>query len=90
MDPFMMFGAWAAALVSVAAAGKLIFNAFLKATKLAVSEEFAKVWKELNDSDKWHQERFSAFEKALNELRLQLEELRAMMEAHVNERQEQK
>jgi threonine dehydrogenase-like Zn-dependent dehydrogenase len=87
MDPFMMFGAWAAALVSVAAAGKLIFNAFLKATKLAVSEEFAKVWKELNESDKWHQERFSAFERALDELRQQVFRLERLMQEHMSREQ---
>ncbi len=87
MDPVMMFGAWAAAFVSVAAAGKLIFNAFLKATKLAVSEEFAKVWKELNESDRWHQERFSSFEKALEELRQQVLRLEQMMQAHMQREQ---
>jgi hypothetical protein len=87
MDPVMMFGAWAAAFVSVAAAGKLIFNAFLKATKLAVSEEFAKVWKELNESDRWHQERFSSFEKALEELRQQVLRLEQMMQAHMQKEQ---
>jgi cytochrome c556 len=82
-----MAGAWAAAIIAIAGAGKLFLNAFTKATKAAVSEEFKKIWRDLDESDKWHQERFSAFERALNELRLQLEELRAMMEAHVNERQ---
>jgi hypothetical protein len=86
MDPLMMWGAWAAAFVSLAAAGKLIFNAFLKATKLAVSEEFAKVWKELNESDRWHQERFSSFERALDELRQQVQRLEAMMREHMEKR----
>jgi hypothetical protein len=87
MDPLMMWGAWAAAFMSLAAAGKLIFNAFLKATKLAVSEEFAKVWKELNESDRWHQERFSSFEKALDELRQQVQRLEQMMQAHMQKEQ---
>jgi hypothetical protein len=87
MDPLMMWGAWAAAFVSLAAAGKLIFNAFLKATKLAVSEEFAKVWKELNESDKWHQERFSSFERALDELRQQVFRLERLMQEHMQKEQ---
>ncbi len=82
-----MVGAWAAAVLAVAAAGKLFFNAFIKATRLAVSEEFEKVWKELNESDRWHQERFSAFERALDELRQQVARLEAMMQSHVQKEQ---
>jgi len=86
MDPVLMAGAWAAAIIAIAGAGKLFLNAFTKATKAAVSEEFKKIWRDLDESDRWHQERFASFERALDELRQQLEELRAMMQAHVDER----
>jgi hypothetical protein len=82
-----MVGAWAAAVLAMAAAGKLFFNAFIKATRLAVSEEFEKVWKELNESDQWHQERFSKFEMALNELRLQVARLERLMQEHIDHEQ---
>ena len=87
MDPLMMFGAWSAAVVSLAAAGRLIFNAFIKATKLAVSEEFNKVWRELNESDKWNEERFSKIERALSELRAQVSRLERLMQEHVSREQ---
>jgi hypothetical protein len=87
MDPVLMVGAWAAALLATAGAGKLFFNAFIKATRLAVSEEFAKVWKELNESDQWHQERFSKFERALDDLRLQVARLERLMQEHINHEQ---
>ena len=87
MDPLMMWGAWAAALVSLAAAGKLFLNAFVKATKAAVSEEFRKIWRELDDSEKWHHERFSKFEAALEALREQVQRLEKMMQAHVSKEQ---
>jgi TolA-binding protein len=83
----MMWGAWAAALVSLAAAGKVIYDAFLKATRLAVSEEFEKVWRELNESDKWHEERFSKFERSLEDLRLQISRLERLMQEHINHEQ---
>jgi hypothetical protein len=83
MDPLVMAGAWAAAIVSVTAAGKIFLIAFTKATRAVVNEEFRKVWRDLDESDRWHQERFSKFEQALEELRKQIEELQAMMEAHV-------
>ena len=87
MDPLMMWGAWAAALVSLAAAGKLFLNAFVKATKAAVSEEFRKIWRELDESEKWHHERFSKFEAALEALREQVQRLEKMMQAHVSKEQ---
>lgn len=86
MDPLMMWGAWAAALVSLAAAGKLFLNAFIKATRAAVSEEFRKIWRELDESEKWHSERFSKFEAALEALKHQVERLEAMMREHMEKR----
>ena len=86
MDPLMMWGAWAGAIVSLAAAGKLFFNAFIKATRAVVSEEFRKIWRELDESEKWHAERFSKFEAALDALKEQVQRLEEMMRAHVDER----
>lgn len=83
MDPLMMWGAWAAAAVSLAAAAKLFLNAFVKATRAAVGDEFRKIWRELDESEKWHEERFSKFEAALEALRLQVTRLETMMREHV-------
>jgi membrane protein involved in colicin uptake len=85
MDPLMMFGAWAAAIMSVAGAGRLVFKAFIKATRAAVSEEFKRVWKELDESDRWHEERFAKFERALDDLRQQIARLETMMKQYVRE-----
>ncbi len=84
MDPVLMVGAWAAAVLAIAGASKLFLNAFVKATKSVVSEEFRKIWRDMDESDRWHQERFSSFERAIEELRRQVEELRSMMQAHVS------
>jgi hypothetical protein len=83
MDPLMMWGAWAAAAVSLAAAAKLFLNAFVKATRAAVGDEFRKIWRELDESEKWHEERFSKFEAALEALHQQVSRLEAMMREHV-------
>ena len=83
MDPLMMWGAWAAAAVSLAAAAKLFLNAFVKATRAAVGDEFRKIWRELDESEKWHEERFSKFEAALESLRQQVSRLESMMREHV-------
>ena len=87
MDPILMAGAWAAAVVSLAAAGKIFLIAFTKATRAVVNEEFRKVWRDLDESDRWHQERFSSFEKALEELRQQVHRLEQMMQAHMQKEQ---
>jgi hypothetical protein len=83
MDPLVMAGAWAAAIIAIAGAAKLFLNAFVKATKAAVSEEFRKVWRDLDESDRWHQERFSKFEEALEALREQVERLERLMQEHM-------
>ena len=83
MDPILMAGAWAAAVVSLAAAGKIFLIAFTKATRAVVNEEFRKVWRDLDESDRWHQERFSKFEQALEALREQVERLERLMQEHM-------
>ena len=87
MDPVLMVGAWAAAIIAIAGAAKLFLNAFVKATQAAVSEEFRKIWRDLDESDRWHQERFAAFERALDELRQQVQRLEQMMQAHMQKEQ---
>jgi cytochrome c556 len=82
-----MMGAWAAAVLAIAGASKLFLNAFVKATKSAVSEEFRKIWRDMDESDRWHQERFSAFERALDELRQQVFRLERLMQEHMSREQ---
>jgi len=83
MDPLLMVGAWAAAIIATAGASKLFLNAFTKATRAVVNEEFRKVWRDLDESDRWHQERFAKFEAALEALREQVERLESLMQDHV-------
>jgi len=87
MDPVLMAGAWAAAIIAIAGAGKLFLNAFTKATRAVVNEEFRKVWRDLDESDRWHQERFSKFEQALDAIRQQVDRLERLMQQHINHEQ---
>ena len=87
MDPVLMAGAWAAAVLAIAGASKLFLNAFVKATKAAVSEEFRKIWRDMDESDRWHEERFAKFERALDDLRLQIARLERLMQEHINHEQ---
>lgn len=78
-----MIGAWAAALMTIVAASKLFLNAFVKATKAAVSEEFRRVWREMDESDRWHQERFSKFEEQLRHLQEHIARLERLIQQYV-------
>ena len=82
-----MVGAWAAAVLAIAGALKLFLNAFVKATKSAVSEEFRKIWRDMDESDRWHEERFAKFERALEDMRLQIARLERLMQEHINHEQ---
>jgi hypothetical protein len=79
MDPIVMFGAWAAALVSIFAAGRLVYRGFIRATRAAVSEEFAKVWSELQKSDASNKDRLSRLEGQLLLLQEQISRLEMMV-----------
>jgi hypothetical protein len=87
VDPLMMAGAWAAAIASILTVGRIVFKAFIRATRAAVSEEFKRVWKELDESDRWHEERFAKFERALDDLRLQIARLERLMQERINHEQ---
>jgi hypothetical protein len=87
MDPVLMAGAWAAAVIAIAGASKLFLNAFTKATRAVVNEEFKKIWRDMDESDRWHQERFGKFERSLEQLREQVQRLERLMQEHMQKEQ---
>jgi len=79
MDPLVMAGAWAAALLSIAALARLLYHGFIRAVKAAIREELARVWKDQDEIE----QRLSALELSMQFIRQQIEQLRQMMEEHV-------
>ena len=75
MDPLLMVGAWAAAVVSIVAAANVMYRAFLKAVKLAVTDEFRKVWREFDEQDKWQSQKFKELSDQITMLSLKIERL---------------
>jgi TolA-binding protein len=75
MDPLLMVGAWAAAVISIVAAANVMYRAFLKAVKLAVTDEFDRVWKELDEQDKWQHARFEQLSAQITDLCRKVERL---------------
>jgi hypothetical protein len=81
MDPVLMAGAWAGAILTVAALLRGIYTLFVKAVKVAIREEMARMW---TDQDHIEQ-RLTALETALTYIKEQVEVLTAMMQAHIKD-----
>ena len=79
MDPVLMLGAWAAAMLSVAALARGLYHLFIKAVKAAIREELSRVW---TDQDHIEQ-RLTALETSLHYIKQQVEALTLMMQQHV-------
>jgi F0F1-type ATP synthase membrane subunit b/b' len=82
MDPVLMVGAWSAALLSVLGLGRLLWKAFVRAVEAVISTSIGRVWRDMDDIE----QRLTALELSLQFVREQLEELRRMMQAHIEDR----
>lgn len=72
MDPLLMVGAWAGAVIATVGAGRLLVAAFVRAVGAAVSDEFRKVWSELSDQDEWFHQELREVRQAVTEVSEQL------------------
>jgi F0F1-type ATP synthase membrane subunit b/b' len=82
MDPLTMLGMWAGALLALIGLGTAAWKAFVKAVEAVIAQSIGRVWKDMDDIES----RLSALEISLQFVREQLEELRRMMQAHIEER----
>ena len=83
MDPLVMIGAWAAAILSIAGLLRGAYALFLKAVKAAIREELSRMRK---DQD-YIEERLDALERAMQYLRQQVDALTLMMQSHMSKEQ---
>jgi hypothetical protein len=79
MDPLLMAGAWAAALLAVVGAGRMAWKAFEKAVRGILREEIVRVHQDMDDIEA----RFERLEASVDALRDAVAELRQMMFEHV-------
>jgi len=82
MDPLLMVGAWAAALMAVAGLGRLAWRAFEKAVRTILRDEIQRVHRDMDDIEA----RFERLELALVALEQAVSELRQIMFDHVAKR----
>jgi hypothetical protein len=80
VDPLTMAGAWAGAVLAIAALSRLLYAGFLKAVKVAIREELGRVWKDQDEIE----HRLTALETAMQFIRKEIEALRQMMQDHVD------
>ena len=83
MDPLVMVGAWAGAILALAGVGRLAWKTFVKAVETVISTSIGRVWRDMDDIEK----RLSALELSMQFVREQLEELRRMMQSHIQNEQ---
>jgi F0F1-type ATP synthase membrane subunit b/b' len=79
MDPVLMIGAWAAAVIAIAGAGRLAWRAFEKAVRSILRDEIQRVHRDMDDIEA----RFERLEAALEALQEAVSELRQIMFDHV-------
>jgi hypothetical protein len=80
VDPLTMAGAWAGAVLAIAALSRLLYAGFLKAVKVAIREELSRVWKDQDEIE----HRLSALETSMQLIRSEIEAIRKMMQDHVD------
>jgi F0F1-type ATP synthase membrane subunit b/b' len=82
VDPLLMVGAWAAALMAVAGLLRAAWKTFEKAVRSILRDEIQRVHRDMDDIEA----RFERLEAAVEALREAVSELRQMMFEHVAER----
>jgi hypothetical protein len=82
MDPLVMTGAWAGAILAILGVTRVLYHAFLKAVKSAIREELDRVWKDQDEIE----QRLDALEKSMQFVRDQLARLEQMMTEHIREK----
>jgi len=82
MDPLVMTGAWAGAILAILAVTRVLYHGFLKAVKSAIREELDRVWKDQDEIE----HRLDALERSMQFVRDQLARLEQMMTEHIRDR----
>ena len=74
-----MVGAWAGAILAVVAAANVMYRAFLKAVRVSVSSEFDRVWKELDEQERWLFQRMNDIALQIRELAVKVDRLEGLL-----------
>ena len=81
MDPLLMVGAWAGAILAVAGLGRLAWGAFVKAVQAVIESSISRVWRDMDDIEG----RLDRLGRQVSDLREQISQMRELLLAHVAE-----
>ena len=81
MDPVLMAGAWAGAILALVGVGRLAWKAFVAAVEAVIEKAIGRVWTDMDHIES----RLDRLEQQVNELREQVSALRDLLMSHVAE-----
>ena len=88
MDPLLMAGAWAAAIMSVVAAARFFYNLIVRGLRAVIRDEISALWVDMQAAEDRFghiEERLDRLEVGLGQLRDQVQRLTELLMAHTTE-----
>ena len=88
MDPLLMAGAWAAAVMSVVAAARFFYTLLLRGLRSVIKDELSAVWVDMQAAEDRFghiEERLDRLEAGLAALKEQVQRLTELLMAHTTE-----
>ena len=88
MDPLLMVGAWAAALMSVVAAMRFFYTLIVRGLRAVIRDEISALWVDMQAAEDRFghiEERLDRLEVGLGQLRDQVQRLTELLMAHTTE-----
>jgi len=88
MDPLLMVGAWAAAIMSVVAAARFFYTLLLRGLRSVIKDELSAVWVDMQAAEDRFghiEQRLDRLEVAVMQLREQVQRLTELLMAHTTE-----
>ena len=88
MDPLLMVGGWAAALMSVVAAARFFYTLLLRGLRSVIKDELASVWVDMQAAEDRFghiEERLDRLEAGVSALKDQVQRLTELLMAHTTE-----
>ena len=88
MDPLLMVGGWAAALMSLVAALRFFYTLLLRGLRSVIKDEISAVWVDMQAAEDRFghiEQRLDRLEVAVMQLREQVQRLTELLMAHTTE-----
>lgn len=88
MDPVLMAGAWAAAIMSVVAAARFFYTLLLRGLRSVIKDELSAVWVDMQAAEDRFghiEQRLERLEVSLAALKDQVQRLTELLMAHTTE-----